>query len=343
MSLGSPSRCMIRSVVRRDGGMAKLEDAPARASLGEAIWIDLLNPTDADVALVTAATGLAVPTEADLMEIESSSRLSASTDAPGGAVLTMSMPMMYSGSDGLLPAPFGIVLAPDRLVTIRFAPSQAFQAFWSRLSATAEPPSADILIGLLEALVDRQADALEQMRGQIDRLSHQIFHIKLSPDGRHAGAKRRQQEGELREMVSTLGQLYNAVSLVRDSQLGIGRIVPYMASVAGWVPDTMAARLGTITQDVASLNEFITHLTDKIQFVLDATLGLINIAQSDLMKVLTIVSVIGIPPTLIAGIYGMNFVRMPELHWAFGYAYGLTLIVVTGVAPLFWFRKKGWL
>ncbi|OYW01670.1 MAG: hypothetical protein B7Z58_10630 [Acidiphilium sp. 37-64-53] len=110
-----------------------------------------------------------------------------------------------------------------------------------------------------------------------------------------------------------------------------------------WGPDTMAARLGTITQDVASLNEFITHLTDKIQFVLDATLGLINIAQSDLMKVLTIVSVIGIPPTLIAGIYGMNFVRMPELHWAFGYAYGLTLIVVTGVAPLFWFRKKGWL
>ncbi|GBQ12694.1 Mg2+ and Co2+ transporter [Acidiphilium acidophilum DSM 700] len=342
MNSGLPTQCMIRSIVRGDAGVSRLDDEAARARLGEAVWIDLVNPADADVALVTAATGLAVPNEADLMEIETSSRLSVTTP-PGGAVLTMSMPMMYSGNDGVMPAPLGIVLAPDRLVTIRFAPSRAFQGFWERLDATAEPASADILVGLLEALIDRQADALEQARGQIDRLSHRIFHLKLSPDGRHAGATRRQQEGELRETVSTLGQLYNTVSLVRDSQLGIGRIVPYMGSVATWVPETMTARLKTVTQDVASLNEFITHLTDKIQFVLDATLGLINIAQSDLMKVLTIVSVIGIPPTLIAGIYGMNFVHMPELHWRFGYPYGLGLILITAVAPLFWFRKKGWL
>ena len=77
--------------------------------------------------------------------------------------------------------------------------------------------------------------------------------------------------------------------------------------------------------------------------MLDAVLGLINVAQNDLMKVLTIVSVIGIPPTLVAGIYGMNFANMPELHWSFGYWYGLGVIAVTAVAPLFWFRRKGWL
>lgn len=340
--MNGASSCMIRAVVRHESGVVALDEGAARQGLADAVWIDVLDPGDADVALVTAATGLAVPNEADLMEIETSSRLVV-VHPPGGPVLTMSMPMMYTTVNGVLPAPLGIVLSPERLVTVRFAPSQAFDNFVGRLAQVGEPASADILVGLLEALVDRQADALEQIRTRTDLLADQIFHIKLSPDGKHAGAKRRQQEGELRETVSTLGQLYSRVSLVRDSQLGIGRIVPYVRSVATWVPAEMNGRLRTIAQDVASLNEFITHLTDKIQFVLDATLGLINIAQSDLMKVLTIVSVIGIPPTLIAGIYGMNFVHMPELHWAFGYAYGLSLIVVTGVAPLFWFRKKGWL
>lgn len=125
MNSGLPTQCMIRSVVRGDAGVSRLDDEAARARLGEAVWIDLVNPADADVALVTAATGLAVPNEADLMEIETSSRLSV-TVPPGGAVLTMSMPMMYSGNDGVMPAPLGIVLAPDRLVTIRFAPSRAF-------------------------------------------------------------------------------------------------------------------------------------------------------------------------------------------------------------------------
>lgn len=125
MNSGLPTQCMIRSVVRGDAGVSRLDGEAARARLAEAVWIDLVNPADADVALVTAATGLAVPNEADLMEIETSSRLSV-TAPPGGAVLTMSMPMMYSGNDGVMPAPLGIVLAPDRLVTIRFAPSRAF-------------------------------------------------------------------------------------------------------------------------------------------------------------------------------------------------------------------------
>ena len=240
-------------------------------------------------------------------------------------------------------AVLGVVLAPSRLVTVRFAPSLAFQAFLAKPHEPAKPRSADILIGLLEAIVDRQADALEEMRAELNRLSDRIFHVQLDPKGRRAGAKRREQESELREMVTTLGRLYDSLSMIRDSQLGIGRAVPYVTAVANWMPKPMTARLKVIARDVASLNEFITHLSDKVQFVLDATLGLINIAQNDLMKVLTIVSVIGIPPTVIVGIYGMNFVNMPELHWHFGYYYALSLLAVTAVVPLAWFRRKGWL
>ena len=80
----------------------------------------------------------------------------------------------------------------------------------------------------------------------------------------------------------------------------------------------------------------------KVQFVLDALVGLIGIAQNDVFKVLTIVSIVGIPPTLMAGIYGMNFKNMPEYDWAWGYQYGWAVILLSAVIPLVWFKLKGW-
>jgi magnesium transporter len=324
------------------GRLTPMADPVSDEHLRDAVWVDLVSPTPEEIAYVVRITGLSIPEEADLSEIESSSRLS-SQAAPSGAVLTLSMPLVYRPAEGGHSAPLGIVLTPQRLVTIRFAPSLVFQNFIRQPKECTAPQSADIMIGLFEAMVDRQADVLEEMRGEIDRMSHHIFHLKLDAAGRLEGARRRQQESELRAMVTTLGRLYDSISAIRDSQLEIGRIVPYIGTSADWVPKSMVARLQTVGQDVISLNEFITHLTDKVQFMLDAVLGLINVAQNDLMKVLTIVSVIGIPPTLVAGIYGMNFVDIPELHWRFGYWYGLTVIAVTAVAPLFWFRRKGWL
>jgi magnesium transporter len=94
--------------------------------------------------------------------------------------------------------------------------------------------------------------------------------------------------------------------------------------------------------DVLSLNDYEVHLTDKLQFLLDATLGFINNEQNDLFKVLTIASVVGIPPVLIAGIYGMNFHNMPELSWAYGYEWGLFLIVLSAILPVAWFKWRGW-
>jgi magnesium transporter len=90
------------------------------------------------------------------------------------------------------------------------------------------------------------------------------------------------------------------------------------------------------------LNEYESHLSDKVQFLVDATLGLINMEQNDLFRLLTIVSVVGIPPTLVASMYGMNFHNMPELSWAYGYQYGLTLIALSAAIPLIWFKIKRW-
>ena len=105
----------------------------------------------------------------------------------------------------------------------------------------------------------------------------------------------------------------------------------------------MRPRLTTLRQDIASLTDYDVQLTNKVQFLLDATLGFINIEQNNGIKILTVVSVVGVPPTLVASIYGMNFKRIPELEWAYGYFYGLTLIVLSAIVPYVWFKKRGWI
>jgi magnesium transporter len=101
--------------------------------------------------------------------------------------------------------------------------------------------------------------------------------------------------------------------------------------------------LETARQDIVSLNDYDTHLTNNVQLLLDATLGLINIEQNNIIKVLTIVSVVGVPPTLVASMYGMNFKTIPEYDWAWGYPYGLTVIALSAILPLLWFKLRGWL
>ena len=283
----------------------------------DALWVDLEAPSAEELAEVGQITGLAMPSRAGLVEIETSSRLAVSD-----TMLTLTMPLIdRSSADGPRTNPAGFVLTPQRLVSIHFAPSHVFQQFAAKsheLGAPGNTPgSVFVFIGLMEALVDRLADGLERIRDELDVLSHAIFR-RQRLQAHRKGRQRREQEH------------------------GIARIVPFTLGAAPWIGKGAAKRLQTVQQDVGSLNEFSNHLTDKVQFLLDATLGLINVAQNNLMKVLTIVSVVGIPPTLVAGIYGMNFKYIPELHWDFGYAYGLGVIVITAILPLVWFRYKGW-
>jgi magnesium transporter len=320
--------------------MVAVDVKAAPEALPNVHWFDLVQPTAEDYAFVTRETGLALPEQADILEIENSSRL-----AIEGDVLTVTMPIVTRTGDALEGSSCGFVLSPSRLVTIRFADSLAFDKFTvlpHETGAIEESHAAYIFVGLLEAIVDRQADALERMRTELDQFSHRVFRqqSQLPPEERKPI---RNEEKKLRNMLSTLGVSYDNISFLRDSQLGVARIAPFAAASAKWLPAPVDARLKTLQADIDSLNEFSVHLSDKVQFLLDATLGLINVAQSTLMKVFTVVAVIGIPPTLVAGIYGMNFHDMPELSWKYGYAYGWAVIILSAVLPLVWFRIKGWL
>ncbi len=325
-------------------GDKRLEEIDVHAagkSVPNAVWFDLINPQPEDFAYVVRETGLALPEKEDIVEIESSSRLMVDGD-----VLTMSMPIVARDAEGVHGGSAAFVLAPDRLVTIRFAQNLVFDHFPSQpheIGEDADPGhSAYIFVGILEAIVDRQADALELLRTELDQFSRRVFAHE-NPARVPKGKRQDNEEMELRGMLSTLGQAHDRISFLRDSMLGIARIAPFASASAAWLPAPVTLRLKVLATDIASLNEFSVHLSDKVQFLLDATLGFINIAQSTLMKVFTVVAVIGIPPTLFAGIYGMNFQNMPELHWTYGYAYGWTVIILSAVIPWLWFKKKGWM
>jgi magnesium transporter len=151
------------------------------------------------------------------------------------------------------------------------------------------------------------------------------------------------EEADLKLILRRVGHNGDLASKIRDSLLGIARIVPFVLTLAAdWLPAEVKPRLETLRQDVASLNDYDAHLVNKVQLLLDATLGLINIDQNNIIKVLTIVSVVGVPPTLVASMYGMNFKYMPELNWAWGYPYGLALITLSAILPLLWFKWRGW-
>jgi magnesium transporter len=328
---------MIDAFACDNGQLHRLATADQVNSLRQAVWIDLQTPTSDEINNVQQATGLSVPSEADVSEIETSSRLVSRDDG----TLYLSMPLIRLGDDGPRTTSGGFVLSHDRLITVRFAPSRIFESYAEHMprGSTAHQIAAHIFVGLLEAIVDRQADALEQVRLELDTISHTIFAMGVSQEG-----GRKQEDATLRRTLGALGRIGDLISHVRDTQVGAARIVPYVeAMTVDWLPKDLTPRLVTLRQDIASVSDFDTHLNDKLQFLLDATLGFINIAQNNVMKVMAIASVVGIPPVLIAGIYGMNFKNIPEYDWAWGYVWGWGLIILTTLIPLGVFRWRKWI
>jgi magnesium transporter len=300
---------------------------------GAATWIDLLQPSAEEVEVVQRNTGLRVPDIAELVEIESSSRL-----ARRDGALYMSLPAVQGAEGDPVTTALGIVLTRERMLTVRFAHLRAFEAYAASCRGGACRSSAEAFLGLIEAIVDRLADVLERTGDDLDRVSRRIFHDR---EPRRRRPKR--EETELRAVLRAVGRAGDLVSKIRDTLLGVGRIVPFVAGNADWLVNGQKTRLETLAADVRSLADYDAHLANKVQFLLDATLGFIQIEQNDIIKVLTIVSVVGVPPTFFASMYGMNFKWMPELEWAWGYPYALVLILLSAVLPLAWFRWRGWL
>jgi magnesium transporter len=309
------------------------EHDPATTKAGS-FWVDLVNPTPEETARVTAECGIQIPSRASLQEIEASSRLRYED-----GVLYVSMPLaVQDATTGLTPVPLGFILSQQQLVTVRYSDIHAFADVKGRVERGVCMNSTSVFAALIDAMVDAVADMLEKLSADLAAVSTRVF-------GRNGKVPPRDKSFTLalRESVNAVGIAGDQLSRFRESLLGLQRIVGYATEMTtDWHLPELKSHLKTARQDLASLVDFESHLSGKTQFLLDAVLGFINTEQNDIFKVLTIVSVVGIPPTLIASMYGMNFHDMPELSWRWGYPYGLGLILFSTLVPIIWFKRRGW-
>jgi magnesium transporter len=296
------------------------------------IWIDLFNPTQHEKDFVQSRTGVRIPSVEALSEIESSSRLVVER-----GMIYLSTPVVAHAdtADAFL-SPLGLILTQQVLVTVRFEQFSVIDTLVERIHRDASlRSSTGVFTALLEALVDRGADVLERLGAELDKVSRTVF--RGDPSKREHTVR---SNAALRRVLNRVGATGDRLSLARDVLLGLSRIAPFVVSLGHeWIVPEFEARLAAVSKDVASLNDYEGHVSNKVQFLLDAILGFITIEQNDLFKVLTIVSLVGIPPTVVAGIYGMNFKFMPELSWQWGYPFGLVLILLSALVPCESFRS----
>jgi magnesium transporter len=299
-----------------------------------AAWIDLVDATDEERAAVERATKLHVPTFTEVTEIESSSRVFSKDGS-----IYLSMPLPATGDARAPLSAVGFVLGERVLLTARFSRHPVFDSVFEGCEKRDGLGAREIFLWIIEALVDRAADSLEHASAKLDALSEATFHAEPEPKG-----ARKRTDRSLRHGLRLLGVTGSWISQIRDTLLGMNRIASFVAESGDkTLSPEHASRLKAIRADVVSLADYEGHLSNKVQFLLDATLGFINIEQNDTVKTLTVASVVGIPPVLIAGIYGMNFQHMPEYAWRLGYPFALGLMVVTGLLPLVWFKRRGWM
>jgi magnesium transporter len=298
-------------------------------------WIDAQSPTSEESEFLKRTLGVEPPTLAKMSEIETSSRLYRMRDA-----VCVTIPLPGHESDGAVAAhPLALIVTPRALLTVRYEDLKPCDPLHLEALGIERAPATSIgaTIALLEGIVDHLADELELLTARLDQRSRQIFANPAN--GRDKGL----HGALLKGLIPDLGRLRAFSSLVEETLLTMARAAPFLISELGprLTPDTKS-RLERIDRDVQSLNSHEGRLSDKIQFLLDASLGLINIEQNDIFKVLTIVSVAGIPPTFIASMYGMNFKNIPEYDWSWGYPYVLTLIALSTLLPLLWFKWRKW-
>ena len=323
---------MITSYVS-DGG--RLAGQPGLgATDARIVWIDLQNPDRDEEAQVERRFGLDIPTREEMEEIEISSRLY----TEGGALfMTAILPSHADGDDpDMLPVSF--VLANDTLITVRYHDPRAFETFPAR--AAKVPMGCEtgdsVLVALLEAVVDRLADILERDGREIDGISRTIF--------RKSGGKA-MKSADLQDVIEAIGRKGDLTSNIRDSLVTLERIAGFLGqqTLQKKSPRDLRERIKTLSRDIRSLADHASYLSQKITFLLDATLGMINIEQNAIIKIFSVAAVVFLPPTLIASIYGMNFEHMPELEWLLGYPFAIGLMIVSAILPFVYFKRRGWL
>jgi magnesium transporter len=304
----------------------------------QAVWIDLVAPTADEERAIESALGIDVPTKDEMQDIATSSRLY----QEGTALFMIATILTSSDTSHPTASAVTFILTPQRLITVRYAEPLAFANFRKRRDANPQAFATvtSVFQGLIDAIVERVADILESVGAGLEALSLEVFVPR-------AGAQR--DGRDYKELLTRLGRYSDLASKTRESLLSLARVCWFLqeADKSPVVPQEdhpgIHAHITTAGRDVAALSDHAAFLSGKVAFLLDATLGLINVEQNAIIKIVSVAAVVFLPPTLVASIYGMNFRHMPELVWPLGYPLAILMMIASAILPFYWFKRRGWL
>jgi magnesium transporter len=329
---------MLRAYLRQDDRLVATDiDVTTDSAMADAaVWFNLTDPTKAEDQFVESCLGIDIPTRAEMDDIEPSARL---YNEDGAEFMTITA-LVNSDTDEPMKTPITFVLRNNQLVTVRYAdpkPFRLFERLCTRPTANTYTTGERVMLGLIEAIVDRLAQLLETTGDEIDQISREVFRNKTKNVTRKAR--------DLQELIERIGKKGDILTLARESLVSITRLSSYHQTVES---DTKPARelrleLKVLQRDAAALSDHAAFLSNKINFLLDATLGLINLEQNQIIKIFSVAAVVFLPPTLVASVYGMNFDILPELHLGFGYPLALGMMVASAILPYLFFKRRGWL
>ena len=330
---------MLRIYTASGTGLVRVttDGADDKTGLDQRVWYDLVNPTHDEEHYVEQCLGILVPTRDEMKDIEPSARLYSEADAE---FMTVTVLTNLHELDPIK-TPITFVLRGKVLVTIRYAEPMPFATFESTATRPGARPflsGEQVMVGLLDAFIDRIAQVLETIGDELDGISREVFRSRIK------GATRKARN--LESLIEKIGNKSDLLTLVRESLVSILRLTTFHQTREA--ANTKLARearqeFKILQRDASSLGEHAGFLSNKVTFLLDATLGLINLEQNQIIKIFSVAAVVFLPPTLVASIYGMNFDHMPELAWQVGYPMALGLMVASAILPYLFFNRRGWL
>ena len=294
------------------------------------VFLDLLNPSREEELQAEKWLEYLLPTREEMQEIEESSRL---YTEKGALYMTAWVPVALDTPDQDTSA-ITFVVSPETLTTVRYADPFSFRVLADQVRRQCTTPvtSDAVILLLVELTVARIADTLQTIETDLRRVSKDIFRV--DPNKADVGV-------DLNEVVKLLGRRNALLANLRECLVSIARMLQYfLNNAAPWMRGELAAQFRSVARDVKSLDDYTNQQTQEMSFLLDSTLGLISIQQNQIIKIFTVASVLFMPPTLIASIYGMNFEYMPELKKPWAYPLVIIVLVLSAIFPIIYFKKK---
>jgi magnesium transporter len=292
------------------------------------IWVDLTDPNEEERAWVKSIYGVTLPGEDEVKDIEASARY---YEAENGDLHLRTDFLLEEEDEQSQVVTVAFILTKNMLFSVHAEDLPVFRLV--RMRARSRPGSIsdykDVLLDLYATDAEYSADALEGIYQSLEKVSRSVLQNRLS-------------DQDAAEVLTAIAREEDLNGRIRRNMMDTRRAVSFLMR-GRLLNSDQFEEARQILRDIESLDGHTAFLFDKINFLMDATVGFININQNNIIKIFSVASVAFLPPTLIASIYGMNFKLLPELQWDFGYPFAIALMLASAVGPFLYFRRRGWL